>query len=394
MTNDADLRIFISYRRSDCQPQANALYDGLGHRLTGASIFMDIDSIPYGVDFEEHIKAEIAACDVVLVLIGDNWLDPVDKRGGRRIDQPDDFVRLEIENALAHPDVTLVPVLVEGASMPSQQDLPESIARLARLNAIELSDLRWRADIDRLSDVVAGMREVKARQTVSLSDLNQVSIESAVRQAYPPFQTKDISEAPGVVAAHGDLARARNFAQMVGTYLAKNATMLGIQGTGTGPGGRGETWQRVQAVIPPAPAFAPSPPPPPLAPPPPQGWVAPPPPPTGWPASPVPPTKTVMTKRNVLIGMAALSCCTAGFLSPVPIILALVKAKQTAMKRWLAILLVVDIAVEITGFVVLGTSPKNSQGTATGSQSDVGTAMIVSTLLFAAFGVYRYSKDA
>src|SRR4051795_4969997 len=74
-------RVFISYRRSDCQPQANGLHDGLRHRLPNASVFMDIDSIPYGVDFEQHIRAEINKCDVVLVLIGDNWLDHVEETG-------------------------------------------------------------------------------------------------------------------------------------------------------------------------------------------------------------------------------------------------------------------------------------------------------------------------
>lgn len=149
-----DLRVFISYRRSDCQAQANGLHDGLVHRLPGASVFMDIDSIPYGVDFEKHIRSEITSCDVVLVLIGDDWLDTTNSEGVRRLDDPDDFVRLEIENALATPSVRVVPVLVEGASMPRTADLPPSIAPLARLNAIELNDRRWKADLKTLSEVV------------------------------------------------------------------------------------------------------------------------------------------------------------------------------------------------------------------------------------------------
>lgn len=152
-----DLRVFLSYRRSDCQAQANGLHDGLVHRLPGASVFMDIDSIPYGVDFEKHIRSEITSCDVVLVLIGDDWLNTVNADGVRRLDDPDDFVRLEIENALATPSVRVVPVLVEGASMPRTGDLPPSIAPLARLNAIELSDRRWKADLKTLSEVVETM---------------------------------------------------------------------------------------------------------------------------------------------------------------------------------------------------------------------------------------------
>ena len=145
-------RVFISYRRSDCQPQANGLHDGLSHRLESATIFMDIDSIPPGVEFEQHIRQEIEICDVVLVLIGDNWLDPIPGKDHRRIDDPDDFVRLEIESAFASPRVKVVPVLVEGALMPRIAELPDSVQRLARINAIELSDQRWTADIERLAD--------------------------------------------------------------------------------------------------------------------------------------------------------------------------------------------------------------------------------------------------
>src|SRR3954470_427793 len=134
---DKQVSIFVSYRREDCQPQANGVHDGLRHRLPRSSVFMDIDSIPYGVDFEAHIKDEIKKCDVVLVLIGDNWLDEIG--GRRRIDDPTDFVRLEIENALSEATVRVLPVLVEGARMPNSSELPASLSRLARVNAIEIS---------------------------------------------------------------------------------------------------------------------------------------------------------------------------------------------------------------------------------------------------------------
>jgi hypothetical protein len=159
---DGVQRVFISYRRSDCQPQANGLYDGLRHRLPTARVFMDIDSIPPGVDFAEHIRREIEQCDVVLVLIGDNWLDSVSGPAVRRIDQPDDFVRHEIESAFEAPGIRIVPVLVEGATMPPREELPESIQRLARINAIELSDRRWTSDMERLA---ALLKEIAAEAT-------------------------------------------------------------------------------------------------------------------------------------------------------------------------------------------------------------------------------------
>src|SRR4029079_11444523 len=136
-------RIFISYRRSDCQSQANGLHDGLRHRLHRSKIFMDIDSIPPGADFEEHIRQEIEQCDVVLVLIGDEWLDPRPGATTRRIDEPRDFVRLEVLSSLRANNVRVIPVLVEGAQMPDASQLPDDIARLARLNAFVLSDSHW-----------------------------------------------------------------------------------------------------------------------------------------------------------------------------------------------------------------------------------------------------------
>jgi len=146
-------RIFISYRRSDCQPQANGLYDGLTHRLKSSKVFMDIDSIPPGVEFEQHIRDEIQKSQLVLVLIGDNWLDRIGLGRTRRIDQANDFVRLEIQSAL-EAQVRLLPVLVEGAAMPQALDLPERIRALAGINAIELDDRRWTADLERLTQNV------------------------------------------------------------------------------------------------------------------------------------------------------------------------------------------------------------------------------------------------
>jgi hypothetical protein len=166
MPSDAgshELRVFLSYRRTDCQAQANGLYDGLRNRLPDARVFMDIDGIPFGVDFVDQIGREMAMCDVVLVMIGDNWLDARPGTDVRRIDEPEDFVRLEIESALASSDVRTLPVTVEGAQMPRSSELPESIARLARINAIELNDLRWRADLDRLVDVVESIGREKGK---------------------------------------------------------------------------------------------------------------------------------------------------------------------------------------------------------------------------------------
>jgi hypothetical protein len=155
----ASKRVFISYRRDDCQPQANGLNDGLRQRLDSTEIFMDVDSIPPGTDFEEYITNWIERSDIVLVLIGDNWLD-TDHRGDRRLDDPNDFVRLEIRIALQQGKKVL-PVCVEGAEMPRTADLPEDISRLARIQSIELSDQRWRDDVSRLAEAVRNVAEQK-----------------------------------------------------------------------------------------------------------------------------------------------------------------------------------------------------------------------------------------
>lgn len=147
---DGGSRIFISYRRSDALAHANGIHDGLASRLPTASIFMDLDSIPAGVDFEALIRREIDRCDVVLVVIGDSWLEADPTTGHRRLDDEDDFVRLEIDSALANDGVVVIPLLVEGARMPASSELPTSIRRLARINAMELSDQRWRTDVSRL----------------------------------------------------------------------------------------------------------------------------------------------------------------------------------------------------------------------------------------------------
>jgi hypothetical protein len=104
-----------------------------------------------------------------LVLIGDDWLDRTTDGTNRRIDMPGDFVRLEIESALASPRVKVLPVLVEGAAMPSPMDLPESIRPLARINAMELDDRRWTADLRRLTAVVESLTQPAGTPQSSLT---------------------------------------------------------------------------------------------------------------------------------------------------------------------------------------------------------------------------------
>jgi hypothetical protein len=143
------VRIFINYRREDSSGHAGRLYDALVDRFGEDQVFMDVDAIEPGTDFKQVIDQAVSSCDVVVALIGRNWLRAVDSRGGLRLDNPGDFVRLEIEAALTRK-TRLIPALVQGAGVPQPSDLPSTLASLSTRNAIELSDGRWRYDVGRL----------------------------------------------------------------------------------------------------------------------------------------------------------------------------------------------------------------------------------------------------
>jgi TIR domain len=117
--------IFVSYRRSDAPGHAGRLYDRLVDRFGEGSVFKDLDSMEPGADFVEVIEDTVARCDALLAVIGRDWLE-VNQGGGRRLDDPQDWVRLEIADALKRK-IRVVPVLVAGASMPSAADLPEDL---------------------------------------------------------------------------------------------------------------------------------------------------------------------------------------------------------------------------------------------------------------------------
>jgi hypothetical protein len=141
--------IFISYRRDDSAGFAGRLADALEASLGEGSVFRDVDDISPGEDFVAAIEQALASSAALLVVIGRRWLTATDAAGRRRLDQPQDFVRLEIQLALQR-GMRVIPVLVDRATMPSEDQLPGEIAALARRQAVELDDSRWNADIERL----------------------------------------------------------------------------------------------------------------------------------------------------------------------------------------------------------------------------------------------------
>ena len=130
-------QIFLSYRRSDSEYIAPMLSEKLQKHFGEDSVFFDEHSIPLGVDFREYIENAVGKCDVLIAIIGDQWLRAVDGRGNRRLDDPSDFVRIEIESALKR-SIPVIPVLVDKVEMPSADDLPQSLKSLAFRNATEL----------------------------------------------------------------------------------------------------------------------------------------------------------------------------------------------------------------------------------------------------------------
>ncbi len=145
--------VFISYRRGDAGDVVGRIYDRLVDRFGRAHVFKDVDSIPLGVDFRKHLSESVGECRILLAIISRGWLQQSD--GERRVDQTNDFVRIEIEAALQR-NIPVIPVLVQGASLPSAQELPQSLCELAYRNAtVVRADPDFQADIVRLMDGIS-----------------------------------------------------------------------------------------------------------------------------------------------------------------------------------------------------------------------------------------------
>ncbi len=148
--------IAISYRRQDSSPVAGRLYDRLQAEFGKGSVFMDFDSIPYGVDFREHIKQTLQRAKVVVAIIGPEWCGGKEL-SNRRIDDPTDFVRLEVASALEN-GIPIIPVLVNNTPMPEARNLPPELEGLAFRNGLALdTGIDFHHHADRL---IAGIHRV------------------------------------------------------------------------------------------------------------------------------------------------------------------------------------------------------------------------------------------
>jgi hypothetical protein len=155
--------IFVSYRRDDSSGHAGRLFDRLVSHFGKDRIFMDVDTIDPGEDFVTVIENAVSSCQILIAVIGRQWLTSDDDSSARRLDSPNDFVRLEIATALRR-NIRVIPVLVQRANMPKPQDLPDDLAKFLRRNAIELSDLRWQHDVDQLISVMERVLSKRAEE--------------------------------------------------------------------------------------------------------------------------------------------------------------------------------------------------------------------------------------
>ncbi len=142
-------QIFINYRRDDSSSAARLIFDRLKQHFGPDRIFIDIDKIELGVDFVRRIEEAVGKSEVLVVVIGRHWLTSTNEQGQRRLEDPNDFVRLEIATAL-EKGTPVIPALVDGADMPREDDLPDILKPLPRQNGLEIGHTRFDTDVNRL----------------------------------------------------------------------------------------------------------------------------------------------------------------------------------------------------------------------------------------------------
>jgi glycerophosphoryl diester phosphodiesterase len=225
-------RVFISYRRQETAWPARQLYDVLVAELGADRVFKDVDNIEPGDDFVERIQSAVGSCEVLLALIGPQWLTVKDASGARRIDDPEDFVRIEVETALDRDDVRVIPILVDNAKMPSAQELPKGLAALTRRQAVEINPVNFdtRRLLRVLNETLNDARSEPAGPAISGAD---ESIRVLV--AKPPMRPVESAPAIGTVEdrpiapSGSDRTTAR---KRIGLIVAIAASLILLAGVG------------------------------------------------------------------------------------------------------------------------------------------------------------------
>jgi len=192
--------VFISYRREDSAAYAGRLYDHLAARFGADRVFMDIDTIRPGDDFVKVFSDKVAACEVLIAVIGKRWLTAPDPRGRRRLEDPNDYVRLEIVSALQR-NVRVIPALVDGAQMPPPGELPPDLVPLSRRNAIEVTNTLFRQTVERLIQTIEESIKPGPQSSYRAAKIRQpAESQRPLRQEHIERQNTPESSAPATPA--------------------------------------------------------------------------------------------------------------------------------------------------------------------------------------------------
>ena len=175
--------IFISYRQSDTPGEARSLFDTLTTRFPGVDIYFDVEEPQVGMDFVSRFQAVVPKSAAVVVLIGPKWTQMKDRAGRRRLEREDDYVRLELTGALT-ANVPLIPVLIQGAEMPREDELPDVLKPLAHRTAVVLRHDRWNADVE---NVISSLQVPLQRIAVGSAQWKRIRLTGQALTWAPTF---------------------------------------------------------------------------------------------------------------------------------------------------------------------------------------------------------------
>lgn len=226
--------IFISYRRDDSEGEAGRLYDDLVRTYGDDSVFLDVAGINPGIDFRRAIDDNVATCGVLLAMIGPTWATIADENGHRRLENENDFVRLEIASALRR-EIPVIPVLVHEAKMPRPDQLPEDLKNLAYRNSVEITHARWNSDVQLLTAALA--QYVKATSATSNEPIHaNVPVQLPAPNAPQPSPVlPKKSKTPLIAGVAVVVVLAAIAAVFFGVHRPQPAPPAPVSGTWTNP---------------------------------------------------------------------------------------------------------------------------------------------------------------
>jgi len=200
-------KIFVNYRRDDSAANALAIASYLERAFGGARVFIDVDRLRAGQNFPQELEKRLSECAVMVCLIGPGWLDARNEEGARRRDDPKDWVRLEIERALAR-GLTVIPVLVEGACLPKAGNLPDTLKPLVELHAVSIATNSFRSDMAGLTrdihEIASGAPWRWIGAGAGASALAAAAIFALSPHGATPTPTPHLQETPGSSATIED----------------------------------------------------------------------------------------------------------------------------------------------------------------------------------------------